>query len=88
MKISINIPDDKKVAVVNAFATQYKYQASTTDEEGVETQNPVSKGQFALNIIKTFIKEVYISSQVQPLQDQRKTLIEKAKTDIDGVEVV
>ncbi len=87
MEITINIPDDKKDAVVDAFAIQYKYPKKTQDEDGNEIINPVSKGQFALNIINSFIKEVYVASKISPLEDQRKTIIETATTEIEGVTV-
>lgn len=92
MKITLTIPEDKKIAVIDAFALQYKYQdevyqEGVDGEEGIMIPNPVNKGQFAKNIIRTFIKEVYISAQVKPVQEQGKVIAEQANIDIDTVTV-
>lgn len=85
--ITIVIPDDKVTAVVDAFCTQYNYKETITGIDGEPLPNPTTKAQFAKNVIRSFIKEVYISASVKPLEDTRKTTIETAKTEIENVTV-
>lgn len=91
LTITITIPEARKTEVINAFAKQYKYQTQIQDPED-ETgttmiDNPVSKAQFALNIVKTFIKEVYIGSKVGAVKDTIQAAAVTANTEIDGVTV-
>lgn len=95
MKITITIPDDKKEAIVDAFALQYGYQDtipnpdySPETKESLETiTNPSSKEAFAKNILVSFIKQVYISGQVEPLEEQKKTIMENAKVEVETISI-
>ena len=86
---TITIPNDKVDSVVDAFAVQYKYQDTITAPEnaGEQIANPISKVLFAKNILKTFVKEVYVAAQVKELEVNRKAIIESATADVSGVEV-
>ena len=85
---TINIPNDKITALLDAFAMQYNYQEQIETETGEMVPNPVSKAQFAKNIVTSFIKEVYIAGQVKSLEEQRIAAINTAKTDIATVETI
>jgi hypothetical protein len=87
MDITITIPDDKVTAVVDAFATQYKYQEMIFDDQGVETPNPISKASFARGVIRQFIKDVYIAGVASDIDSTRVDALATAETDIDGVSV-
>lgn len=84
---TITIPDDKVSAVVNAFATQYRYQVNIDDGEGGTIPNPVSKAQFAKNIIRSFVREVYVGAQIKAIEATRLQIIEDANTATDGISV-
>jgi hypothetical protein len=79
MNITIIIPDNKKDAIIEAFASQYKYPSKIEDEGGKKIDNPVSKGEFALSIIKSFIKDVYVANKVDEFTVQRSDVSEAAK---------
>ena len=85
--ITINIPDDKINAVVDAFATQYKYSPKVEDDNNQMVDNPVSKAQFARNILKSFVKQVYIAAQVAEVEATKQAAIATATTEVDGVDV-
>lgn len=89
MDITITIPTDKKDAVIDAFALQYKYQEEVDDGkgEGGLMPNPVTKGQFALNIMRSFVKEVYVAAQVKPIQEQTKTIAQQASEEMDVITI-
>jgi len=86
---TINIPDDKVAGLINAFAVQYKYQETIDNPEtpGETIDNPVGKPAFAKNIIKSFIKEVYIAAQTKAIDETRQTIITDAATAISDVDV-
>lgn len=95
MNITINIPDDKVTAIVEAFATQYQYQENIpnpdydAEVEGSEETipNPTNKPRFAKNVIRTFIKNVYVAGQVTPVAQQNEvaeqTLATTATSDVE-----
>lgn len=83
--ITITIPDDKLNNVIEAFATQYDYKEKIIDVNGNEINNPVSKVQFAKNIVNSFIKEVFISAQVKNLNIQRQQIIQTANEDVSNI---
>ena len=66
-EIKITIPNDKVQRVLAAFTEQYNYPENVPDPRlppgpGVPMiPNPVSKPQFAKNIIKSFVKEVTVN---------------------------
>jgi len=86
---TITIPDGKVQAVIDAFAKQYNYQETIPDPNDPNKQipNPVNKGQFAKNILLSFIKEVYIAAQVKDLEVTRQATIATAKANVDDVTV-
>lgn len=84
-KITIDIPDNKVQGVIDAFALAYGYQGKIQDGNGNEIDNPVTKAQFARNIINSFIKEVYVSAQVKGLDAQRQQTIVAASADVAGI---
>lgn len=88
MDITITIPDDKKDAVIDAFAIQYKYQDKITDKDDKEIDNPISKGDFVLGIIESFIKDVYVANKVKEFEKQRNTVVTYAKDDVKEINVV
>jgi hypothetical protein len=85
--ITITIPNDKLDIVVDAFADQYNYQETIGDEDGNQIPNPTSKNQFAKNIIKSFVKQVYVAKKVKELDATRQTTVDNAETDVSGVTV-
>ena len=87
MEITITIPDEKKNEVIDAFATQYNYPTKVQNEEGVEIDNPITKGQFALNIVNSFIKEVYVAGQLKPLEEEKAIARDTAIQEIDVITV-
>jgi len=82
MQIVITIPDSKKDAVIDAFASQYRYE-DTVDGE----PNPQTKGVFALDRVKEFIKNTYVAAQVEVDQVAKRATIEAAKTEMDALTV-
>ena len=87
-QFTIVVPDDKVNGLVNAFAKQYSYQDKISDPEtGELIDNPMSKASFAKNIIKQFVKEVYVAAQVKELEATRVATVQQANTDIAGVDV-
>ena len=47
----------------------------------------MSKGRFALNIVKSFIKQVYVAAQVAPVTAQGQQVASDADADIDVITV-
>ncbi len=86
-QITIEIPEDKIQAVIDAFASNYNYPEQIKDENGVMIPNPTTKAQFARNIIKSFIKEVYVANQVKSIDEQKKVAINTANQEIDVINV-
>ena len=86
---TIVIPDDKVAAVVQAFATQYGYQENIDDpaNPGTQIPNPINKAAFAKNIIRSFVREVYIGAQVKEIEATRQATIDTASADLDTVTV-
>ena len=80
--ITITIPDNKAVAIIDSFATQYGYQETIDGEP-----NPVSKKDFTLNILKSFIKEVHTAAQLKAIEATRKQIITDSLADTDGITV-
>lgn len=95
MIIELNIPDDKKDAIIEAFSLLYKYPEEVpnpeympTDPESEEIiENPTSKLQFAKNIIKNFIQEVYVSAQVKPIEESKASVIQIATEEANTITV-
>ena len=77
--ITITIPDGKANAIIDAFATQYNYQDEIGDEDGNMIPNPQTKKQFALEVIKSFVREVYKATKVKEVG----TTIEQVRTGAD-----
>jgi len=88
MKITIDIPEDKKADIIDAFCTIYNRPETTQNEAGETIPNPVKKGEFALNCLKSYIKEVYVSAKVKPLEDTKKTAIEQTLVEADVITIV
>ena len=86
---TITVPDGKVQAVIDAFAKQYNYQETIPhpNDPNEQIPNPVSKGQFAKNILLSFVKEVYIVAQVKDLEATRQATITTAKAAVDDVTV-
>jgi len=85
--ITITIPDAKLNAIVEAFATQYNYQDQITEDGMNYIPNPVSKAQFARNVINSFIKEVYVAAQVKELDATRVQTINTATAAVSDITV-
>ena len=81
LSLTLTVPDAIKGDVINAFAYTYKYQ-DTIDGQ----PNPQTKAQFAKEIIKQFIREVYKKYKVDTQLNQQ-TLIDQADTASTGVGV-
>ena len=80
MEIKITIPNNKKDAIIEAFAIQYNYQEELEDANGNMIPNPQSKKVFTANIIKSFIREIYKAVKIKEVN----TAIQKARDDADN----
>lgn len=88
MQVTINIPDDKKDGVIEAFASAYNYRETIgEDVKGEPIPNPQSKGQFAKGQVLKFIKNVFVANQSEGAETTRKQLIEVAEADMEGLTV-
>jgi len=87
MILKINIPDNLVKPLIDTFAAQYKYQAVAQDANGENIANPVSKAQFARNVIKSFIREVYVAGHVRDIDAQRAAVVKTKTEEIDTVSV-
>lgn len=84
MQAILNLSDEN----VNSFASVYKYKETIEDESGKIVQNPVSKEQFAKNILRSFAQEVHIEAQVKPIEELKKetTITATAESETISVE--
>ena len=81
LSLTLTVPDAIKGDVVESFAYAYKYQDTINGQP-----NPQTKAQFAKEIIKQFIREVYKKYKVETQLNQQ-TLIDQADTASTGVGV-
>jgi hypothetical protein len=81
LSLTLTVPDAIKTDVINAFAYAYKYQDTINGQP-----NPQTKAQFAKEIIKQFIREVYKKYKVETQLNQ-DTLIQQADTASTGIGV-
>ena len=88
-QFTISIPDDKVALVKNSFAIQYNRpdEIDDPDNPDVMIPNPVSKVQFAKNIIRSFIREVVRAAQVRTIEVQRQQIIVDADANTELIEV-
>ena len=85
MILGIEIPDNRVDEIIDGFAVQYGYQQKVKDTEGEEIDNPVTKAQFARNIIVSFIKEVYVASKIRDIETIRQKTIATAAEELKDV---
>ena len=76
---TITIPEAVATDVVAAFADIYNY---TDNKQGEETEK-----QFALRMVRRFIKDVYIKSKVDALELTRQSTISGAKDNVGDLTV-
>lgn len=87
MKITITIPDIKDDALIEAFASLYKYQDYLDDEQTII--NPETKKQFTLRKINEYIKEVYAGYTIKAgLKAEKETLAVDAKAYTDDFTII
>ena len=85
---TITIPDEKVSAVVDAFCVQYRRPETVQDEETDNSiPNPISKTTFAKNILRSFVREVYVGAQVKTIEETRAQIIETATAETDAISV-
>lgn len=86
--MELKIKKDKEQDVIEAFAIVYKYKEEIESEvDGVITQipNPTSKEDFAQNILNSYIKEVFIASQINDVEIQKQEKLKIAKQEADNL---
>ncbi len=79
MNITIKIPDEKKNAIVGAFADLYGYAETIKNEKGESIQNPQTKTQFVKKKIRDFIVGVYTGHKVREADSARIAALATAK---------
>ena len=84
---TINIPDGVAPEVVEAFCIQYGRPETVDGPEGEQIPNPISKVTFAKNIVRSFVREVYVGSKVKALDATRQQIIETSNAETDAVTV-
>ena len=83
MKVTINIPDNRKDRVLEAFGEAYGYQAETTDAEGNTTPNPQPLEGFFNERLKSFIQEVVVGVEVNRAgETARDAARQKAESEV------
>ena len=84
--ITISIPTPLVSRVVDAFAGQYGYKTTIPNPQNPnapEIPNPVSKSQFATNVVKSFVKEVVKAYEANTEAEKaRKRAFDLAEKDI------
>lgn len=82
-EIKITIPDHRLGDIQNTFASTYNYQTTINGEP-----NPETKEEFMHRMIKVYIKNVYVSHHVTPIQATRQSLINTANSNFTGITVL
>lgn len=83
--MQINIPQEKKQDIIDAFCSVYNYQEEI-ELQDLETEeitmipNPQSKADFTKNELLRFIRNVYESHKAAETEKAKQTAISDAKT--------
>jgi hypothetical protein len=80
--ITIKVPDNSISDLVDAFAEEYGYQSTVTNEAGEQVQNLQTKAQFAREQVLNFIRNVYQSNRIKKATDNA------SKTEADEVKII
>lgn len=74
---TITIPDEKATAVIDAFCDKY----------GWTENSPLSKVQFAKQMIRDFVRDIYIGQTKINFDSKRKQLAQEAETYMEDVTI-
>ncbi len=81
--ISLTIPDAIAVRVLDAMAYGNGYTDTVTDMNGDPLPNPITKMQFAKNVLKGWIKSNVVAYEsVKAAENAREVAIEAATAEI------
>lgn len=82
--VTITVPDVIVADVVNAFCTNFGYQATIGDPP---VPNPQTKGQFAKAQLVRYIRDIYRSYKLSTFQTGQATVIQQSDTATTGITV-
>lgn len=74
-QIVINIPDQQMNRVINAFCSEFSYQANGGE---------LTKQQFTKKQIRRYIKEVMVSAEIDAA---RSAAAESIRADVDSINI-
>jgi hypothetical protein len=81
--LSVTVPDAIAVRVLNAVAYYNGYTDMVWDMDGNQSPNPVTKAQFAKDVIKIFIKNVVVAYEaMKAAEDARQAATDAANSQI------
>jgi hypothetical protein len=81
--LSITIPDDITARVISAVAYNNGYSDTVPDQNGQPVPNPLSKTQFAKDILKNWIKANVVSYEAtKAAEDARQAAEDAGVSDI------
>lgn len=84
LKITFTIPANIGADLIEAFAKKYWYNEQI-NKDGVLIPNPESKQQFAKKQVRKYLEGVYVAYKIAYLEDERKQVIELAKTEAGSI---
>ena len=77
LQICITVPAVAKQRAINGFADLYRYQENIINESGALIPNPQSKGQFAVQQVREFIRRTVKRSETRTAIDTARDAVEE-----------
>ena len=84
VKITFDIPADKKDRIIDGYCGHYGYQETVTDEEGKEIPNPQTKTQFVKKRMIQSLKDPVITYENKQVREAQTADI---KTEVDNIDI-